>query len=108
MAYMTYTILAYVSISWLIALFTRTPIAGHIAIALGRVPVVPYVLVCPLCFGWYVGFTLGCRDYIVGSDTFGPYHPFIVAFIISFFSYVSRILLDAFAFLHEQFLRDAS
>lgn len=108
MAYMTYTILAYVSISWLIALFTRTPVAGTVAISLHKVPVVPYVLVCPLCLGWYLGFSLGCRDYIVGSDTFGQYHPFIVAFIISFFSYVCRILLDAFAFLHEQFLRSES
>lgn len=106
MAYMTYIILAYVSFSWLIALFTRTPIVGRIAIALNKAPAIPYIITCPLCLGWYLGFALGCRDYVTGSDVFGTYHPFIVAFIISFFSYVSRILLDAFAFLHEQFLRD--
>ena len=88
----------FVALSWLVALFIKTPIAFHLSKVLGR------AVVCPLCLGWYLGFTLGIVHICNGLVTFDWYFPVVSAMITSGAAFIIHVLLDIVDAIHTRVL----
>lgn len=87
------TLLYILSAGWLLALFTKSPYSSTVGgLFLPKLPSLAYVAACPLCLGWYVGFTAGSVQIFTAGATL--LWPLVLAFELSAVSYLFRVLIE--------------
>lgn len=87
------TLLYILSAGWLLALFTKSPYSSTVSgFFLPKLPSVAYAVACPLCLGWYVGFTAGSVQILTAGASLT--WPLILAFGMSASSYIFRVFIE--------------
>lgn len=83
--------LFYVSVSWLVALFTLTGIPARLSALLHSTQFLGYLLSCALCLGWHVGLGIGIYRVYLGGDLSDLV---TVPFFISSISYAFKYAIN--------------